>query len=51
MEEKVQLVGFPISGTYKKVVYDKLQDFDGSYLVVCEALDREDERDMDFKKL
>ena len=28
MEEKGQLVSFPISGTFNKAVYDKLQEFD-----------------------
>ena len=28
-----------------------MQEFDGSYLVVCEAMDREDARDTDFENL
>ena len=42
---------FPRCGTYDKAIYDKLQEFDGSFLVVCEVVDREDDRDMDFKNL
>ena len=51
MEDKGQLVVFPRCGTYSKAVYNKLQEFNGSYSVVCEALDREDDWDMDFKNL
>jgi len=38
MGEKGQLVVFPTSATYSKGVNDELQDFLGSYLVVCEPM-------------
>ena len=47
MAEKGQFGSFPTSGTYSKGFYDKLQDFSGSYLVVCESM----VEDMDFKNL
>ena len=47
MSQKEQSVAFPTSGIYSKAVYDKLQDFSGSYLTVCEAMGE----DGDFKNL
>ena len=35
MSEKGQLVVFPTSAIKSKAVYDKLQDFSGSYSTVC----------------
>ena len=48
MVEKGQLVSFPTSATYNKASYDKMQGFEGSYLVVCESMDS---GDMEFKSL
>ena len=48
MAEKGQLVSFPTSRTYCKGIYDKLQDFTGSYLVVWESMDS---ADRNFKNL
>ena len=48
MAEKGQLVSFPTSTTHDKAVYDKMQEFEGSYLVVCEPMVT---GDLDFKNL
>ena len=50
MVEKGQVVSlsFPTSGIYSKGIYDKLQEFSGAFLVVCESMDSED---MNFKNL
>ena len=47
MSEKRRLVAFPTSAIYSKAVYDKLEDFSGSYLMVCEVMGE----DMEFKNL
>ena len=38
MMQKKQTVAFPSSAIYSKSVYDRLQEFSGGYLVVCEAI-------------
>lgn len=40
--EKGYLVSFATLGTYNKAVYDKLQEFSPSYLIVCESMDKLD---------
>ena len=47
MLQKDQSVAFPTSVIYSKAVYDRLQDFSGSYSTVCEAMGK----DGDFKNL
>ena len=41
-------MSFWTSGLYTKAIYDKLQEFGGSYSVVCESMDT---GDTDFKNL
>ena len=38
MMEKKQTVAFPSSAKYSKGVHDRLQEFPGGYLVVCDAI-------------
>ena len=47
MMQKKQTVAFPSSAKYSKGVYDRLQEFLGGYLAVCEAIGE----DGDFKSL
>ena len=47
MLKKNQSVVFPTSAIYSKAVYDTLQEFPVSYLMVCEAI----REDGDFKNL
>ena len=47
MVEKEQLAVFPTAGVCSKAVFDRLQGFSGSYLVVCKPM----AEDMDFKNL
>ena len=41
-------MSFPTSGAYNKEVYDKLQEFSPSYLIVCKSIDI---MDMEIKNL
>ena len=47
MLQKNQSVAFPNSAIYSKGVYDRLQEFSGSYLMVCEVIGE----DGDFRNL
>ena len=50
MMQKKQTVAFPCSAKYSKGVYDRLQEFPGGYLVVCDAIG-EDAAFKDLKRV
>ena len=50
MMQKRQTVAFSSSAKYSKVVYDRLQEFPGRYLVVCDAIG-EDAAFKDLKRV